>query len=344
MPVTARVVTLEGAYGVCAIQELELPDPGPRQAVLEIYAAGIEHAQLHQIEEPQPVPVIPGREGTARVLEVGRDVTRVSAGDTVLVTPWGAEPDREPQLPIVEFDDGTLAAVAPAGTWATNAVVDEQFLVPIPDLPDKESAAVLGATALLALSAVRTAGMTEGATVAVFGCAGAGLSTIAAAAAAGAGTIIAVARDDARLEAARSLGATETLNLSAAAAIERIGELAPDGVECLFDCVYEFETGARPGRALVRADGAAVAVASPGTDERRVELDALVAAHGYVLPAAPHTDADVAALLEWLEGGRVSLPTIVTYRCTIEQVNEATQLLENGEITGQAVMVVEPLR
>ncbi len=344
MPLTARVVTLEGGYGVCAIQELELPDPGPRQAVIEIYAAGIEHAQLHQVEEPQPVPVIPGREGTARVLAAGSDVTRVSAGDIVLVTPWGVAPDREPELPLVEFDDGSLVAVAPAGTWATNAVVDEQFLVPIPDLPDKEGAAVLGATALLALSAVRTAGVAEGATVAVFGCAGAGLATIAAAAAAGAGRIIAVAREDARLQAARALGATETLALGAAAAIERIGELAPDGVDQLFDCVYEFEAAERPGRAVVRTDGAAVAVASPGTDARRAELVELVAACDYTLPAAPRVDADVAALLEWLESGRLPLPTIVTYRCTIEQVNEATQLLESGEIAGQAVMVVEPLR
>jgi len=67
MPTTARVVVLEGDFGVCAIQELELPDPGPHQAVLEIYAAGIEHGQLQQVEESQPLPLIPGREGTARL-------------------------------------------------------------------------------------------------------------------------------------------------------------------------------------------------------------------------------------------------------------------------------------
>ena len=76
MPTTARVVVLEGDYGVCAIQELELPDPSPHQAVVEIYGAGIEHGQLQQIEEPQATPIIPGREGTARVLEVGSAVTR----------------------------------------------------------------------------------------------------------------------------------------------------------------------------------------------------------------------------------------------------------------------------
>lgn len=344
MPTTARVVVLEGEFGVCAIQELELPDPGPHQAVLEIYSAGIEHGQVHQIEEPQPLPVIPGREGTARVLEVGGDVTRVKVGDTVLITPWSADPGRAPELPLVEFDDGTETEVHPAGAWGTNLVLDEQFAVPIPNLPDKEGAAVLGNTSLLAASAVRTAGVSAGDTVAVFGCAGAGLSTIAAAAVAGAGAIIAVAREDERLEAARAAGATETLNLSSAAAVERLAEIVPGGVDHLFDCVYEFETGSRPGRAPVREGGSATAVGSPGAEERREAFDALVAANGYTLPAIPNPDEDVARLIQWVEDGRLPIPTIVTFRCTIEQVNEATQMLESGDIVGQAVMVVEPLR
>ncbi len=344
MPTTARVVVLEGDYGVCAIQELDLPDPGSHQAVLETYAAGIEHGQLHQVEEPQETPVIPGREGTARVLAVGLGVTRVEVGDTVLVTPWSAVPGREPELPLVEFDDGAEAEVAPGGTWGTNLVIDEQFLVPIPDLPDKEGAAILGNTALLALSAVRTAGVGAGDSVAVFGCAGAGLSVIAAAAAAGAGAIIAVAREDERLEAARAAGATETLNLSAAAAAERLAEIVPGGVDHLFDCVHEFETASRPGRAPVREGGSAIAVAAPGTDERRAELDAIAAASGYAFPDPPNPDEDVPELLQWIEDGRLPLPAIVTFRCTIEQVNEATAMLENGEIAGQAVMVIEPLR
>ena len=344
MPTTARVVVLEGDFGVCAIQELDLPDTDRHQVLLETYAAGIEHGQLHQVEEPQELPVIPGREGTARVLEVGLDVTRVEVGDVVLVTPWSAVPDREPQLPRVEFDDGAEAEVAPGGTWATNLVIDEQFLVPIPNLPDKEGAAILGNTALLALSAVRTAGVGEGDTVAVFGCAGAGLSVIAAAAEAGAGAIVAVAREDERLEAARAAGATETLNLSAAAAVERLAELAPEGVDHLFDCVHEFEAATRPGRAPVREGGSAVAVASPGTDERRAELDALASSSGYTRPAPPNPDEDVPELLARIEDGRLPIPVIVTFRCTIEQVNEATAMLEAGEIVGQAVMVIEPLR
>ena len=344
MPTTARVVVLEGEFGVCAIQELELPDPRPHQVVLETYAGGIEHGQLQQVEEPQPIPVIPGREGTARVLELGSEVSRVKVDDIVLVTPWGAEPGREPEFPLVEFDDGTETEVAPAGMWGTNLVVDEQFVVPIPNLPDKEGAAVLGNTALLAASAVRTAGVGEGDTVAVFGCAGAGLSTIAAAAVAGAGTIIAVSRGDERLEAASAAGATETLNLSSAAAVERLAELVPGGVDHLFDCVYEFETGSRPGRTPVREGGSALVVASPGTEERQEELDALVASGGYTLPDPPDPDRDVPMLLDWVEDGRLPIPTVVTFRCTIEQVNEATAMLEAGEIVGQAVMVIEPLR
>ena len=344
MPTTARVVVLEGDYGVCAIQELELPDPSPHQVVVEIYGAGIEHGQLQQIEEPQATPIIPGREGTARVLEVGSAVTRVKVEDTVLVTPTSADPAREAELPTIEFDDGTVTEAGPTATWGTNAVIDEQFLVPIPNLADKEGATILGHTTMLAVSAVRTAGVASGESVAVFGCAGVGLSVVAAAAVAGANPIIAIDRDDARLEAAAKLGATTTLNLSSAAAIEKLAELAPGGVAHLFDCVYEFATSTRPGRTPVRDGGSALVVASPGTKARRAELDGIIAKHGYSEPEAPDPDADTKTLLGWIEAGEPDLSVIVSKRFTIEEVNEATQLLENGEITGQAVMVIEPLR
>ena len=337
MPEPARVVVLEGDYGVCAIQELELPAPGPGQALVEMYAAGVGHAQLHQIEEPRSTPLIPGREGTARVLAIGEGVTRVAAGDTVLVTPWPAVAG-ELRLPAITFDDGSVAEVPPAGTWATNAVVDERLLVPMPDLPDKEAAAALGDTAMLALAAVRSAGVAAGERVAVFGCGGMGLAAVAIATAAGADPVIAVDRDPARRDAARAAGAAQALDADAAA------ELAPGGVDRLLDCVYEYEAEARPGRGLVREGGSAVAVAGPGTDARRAELAAIAAANGYALPAAPDPDADAATLLAWLEDGQLPLETIVAYRCTIEQVNEVAQMLESGEIAGQAVMVIEPLR
>lgn len=339
MPEPARVVVLEGDYGVCAIQELELPDPGPGQALVEMYAAGVGHAQLHQIEEPRSVPLIPGREGVARVLAVGEGVTRVATGDTVLVTPWPAAAAGEPRLPAVAFDDGTVAEIPPAGTWATNAVVDERLLVPMPDLPDKEAAAALGDTAMLALAAVRAAGVAAGERVAVFGCGGMGLAAVAIAAATGADPVIAVDHDPARRDAARAVGAAMALDADAAGA-----ELAPGAVDRLLDCVYEYEAEARPGRGLVREGGSAVAVASPGTDARREELAAIAAASGYALPDAPDPDADAATLLAWAADGRLPLETIVAYRCTIEQVNEVGQMLESGEIAGHAVMVIEPLR
>ena len=96
----------------------------------------------------------------------------------------------------------------------------------------------------------------------------------------------------------------------------------------------------------MRAAGVAAGerVAGPGTDARREELAAIAAANGYALPDAPDPDADAATLLAWAANGRLPLETIVAYRCTIEQVNEVAQMLESGEIAGQAVMVIEPLR
>ena len=55
-----------------------LPDPGPTQVEVKLFASGICHSQLHQLGRPNsPVPMVLGHEATGVVTRVGRDVTYV---------------------------------------------------------------------------------------------------------------------------------------------------------------------------------------------------------------------------------------------------------------------------
>jgi len=92
-------------------------------------------------------------------------------------------------------------------------------------------------------AAINTGGVTRGDTVAVFGCGGVGNAAIAGSKLAGARTIIGVDIDDRKLEWARSMGATHTINSSSVDAVEAIHGLTGGvGVDVAIEAVGRPET------------------------------------------------------------------------------------------------------
>lgn len=70
-----------------SIEEVELADPGPGELRVKIHAAGLCHSDLSAIngDRPWPVPIVPGHEAAAEVLEVGAGVLDVKVGDHVVL-------------------------------------------------------------------------------------------------------------------------------------------------------------------------------------------------------------------------------------------------------------------
>jgi Zn-dependent alcohol dehydrogenase len=342
VPSGARVIVLEGS-GVYLVREVDLPDPGPGQVLLQVLAAGIGAPQVHRVVEPPGGLTLAGDEGVARVLACGPGVEGLSEGDLVAVTPFGAPGDR---TVTVELDEGETEPSA-SFTFATNAVVDARRLVPMADLRDREALAVLGATALTGLAAIEFGDSLAGRAVAVFGVSGTGLSAVVAAREAGAAVIIAIDRDDRRLALARSLGAAHTVKATTAAALaEVMVATGGRGVDLLVDCPYDYRTKDRPGARPLAVGGVAVLAGLPGTESEADALDRIAAAGGYqrIDPASVNAAALVAHAREWAGSGALPLGSIVTARYTIEAVNEAVRDLENGDIVGQGILVIEPLR
>ena len=104
-----------------------------------------------------------------------------------------------------------------------------------PELPLDE-AALFGCAVLTGVGAVvNTAQVRAGASTAVIGLGGVGLASVLGARAAGARQIVAVDLSDAKLELAKSLGATHTFNASAPDTVEQIREATAGGVEYAFE-------------------------------------------------------------------------------------------------------------
>jgi S-(hydroxymethyl)glutathione dehydrogenase/alcohol dehydrogenase len=98
------------------------------------------------------------------------------------------------------------------GTMASATVVPEAAAIALPDGVDPAVAALIGCCVTTGVGAVlKTAQVPAGASVAVIGLGGVGLSCVMGAALAGAARIVAIDRVAAKLDVARTLGATDGL-------------------------------------------------------------------------------------------------------------------------------------
>jgi putative PIG3 family NAD(P)H quinone oxidoreductase len=119
-----RAITLPTFGGPEVLTLADIPEPavGPSDVLVEVAAAGVNHADLAQREghypPPPGAPDWPGMEVSGTVVRVGAAVTKWAVGDRV-------------------------CALIPGGGYAERAVVPEGLLLPVPDTIDLVDAAGL---------------------------------------------------------------------------------------------------------------------------------------------------------------------------------------------------------
>jgi Zn-dependent alcohol dehydrogenase len=365
MPTPARVVVVPPHPGPLEVQDVTLPDPGPHQVVVKLLSSGVCHSQLHQMHAPRQNPVVLGHEATGTVMAAGRRVNHVREGDTAIVTwvPRNAPRTRRRAEPIaLRLADGSEALSQNVFTWADHTLADEQFVVKVPSTIQKDVTAIIGCAVITGAGAVKnTAGVRAGQSVAVFGVGGVGLSAIAAARQVGASPIIAVDLSDQKLEFAQRFGATHRVNASEGDPVQAIRDLTTGeggsydilgrpitGVDYAFDCIglkitmEQIVAAARSGHFGAKEGGTAVLVGVPGAKPEINALDLLVHEKKFIgsIGGSCHPDRDFPVFLDWHEKGILDLNALVTARYGLDQINEATHALENGQIFGRAILTL----
>lgn len=213
--------------------DLEIPSLKLGQVLVDLAFAGICHTQLLEIRGKRgPDPFLPhclGHEGSGVVIEVGAGVTKVKPGDEVVLS-WIKGSGLDVPGTVYRWGGRDVNAGG-VTTFGYRMVVSENWLTRKPrDLPMRE-AALLGCAIPTGFGAVyNSGGFRPGEKVAVFGAGGIGLSAIVAAAAGGAAAVIAIDKLASKLDVARRLGATHTVDAAAvndvAAAIrEQVGAI-----------------------------------------------------------------------------------------------------------------------
>src|SRR5262249_55712842 len=221
------------------LEEIRAPTPRHGEALVRVTACGVCHTDLHVIkgEVPFPTPAVLGHEISGTIVEVGEAVDTPSAGDQVVGTfimPCGGcracAVGREDlcekffelnRLRGTPYDgearlfrsDGSPLAMYSMGGLAEYAVVPARALFPLPGGVPFEDAAVFGCAAMTAYGAVtQSAELHPGERVVVVAAGGVGSLIVQFARAFGAQQVVAVDVGEEKLEAARSLGATETVD------------------------------------------------------------------------------------------------------------------------------------
>lgn len=363
MSTRAQIVVLPVKEGPLEVQELTLPDPEPHQVVVRQFASGICHSQLHQMHRPRSSPTFLGHESTGVVIQVGSAVTEQREGDRVMVSWVPRRPmGRRVESAAVPLPDGSVALSQGVFTWADCTIADEAYVTPLPDWAPTDVTAIIGCAVMTGAGAVaRTADVRPGQSVAIFGVGGVGLSAVAAAAAIGADPVIAVDLDASKLEMARSFGATHLVNASETDAVEAIRELTRQpgdaesemrpagGVDFAFDCIgvpvtmTQILDAVRFGILGDVRGGTAVLVGVPGEN---IELNTRAVLMGEKiyrgsLGGSSRPDRDFPMFLHWYQQGKLDLDRLVTRRYRLDEINEATDALEHGEILGRSIIVLE---
>ena len=361
MGTPARVVVLPVDSYTLRIESLELPNPGPNPVVVQQFASGIRHSQLHQMHGKRKTPVILGHESTGVVLETGSDVTHVAPGDTVMVT-WVPRQATAASIPPIaatlQVSDG-VAASQNVFTWADHTIADQQYVVKVDPNIKTDVTAIIGCAVMTGAGAViNTADVKPNESVAIFGVGGVGLSAVVGARMAGANPIIAVDLDDEKLAFAKSFGATHVVNASKEDPIAAIHALTVrddrftfagqpvSGADYAFDCIGIKQTMAqivsacRSGHFGAEAGGKAVLVGVPTTLAEINAGDLLVNEKQFIgsIGGSCAPDRDFPRFLEWEDNGDLALDQMVTERFSIDQINEATDALAAGKITGRAIL------
>ena len=309
---------------------------------------------------PGKLPMVLGHESAGVVEQVGSDVHYVKPGDHVITClsvfcghcescltghlSLCQEPETNrssKEEPRLSQNEQPLTPFAQLGSFAEMMLVHEHALVKVREDMPMDRAALIGCGVTTGIGAViHTAAVEPGATVAVIGCGGIGLSAINGAALAGASRIIAVDMVASKLELARKFGATDLVDASDGESVQKVIEMTGGGVHYSFEAIG-LKATAEQAFQMLRAGGTATVIGMipPGQ---------MVSVHGVDFLAEKKIQGsmmgsnrfrvDMPRFVDFYLQGKLHLDDMISNRIGLSDINEGMAALETGEIARSVIM------
>ncbi|WP_327433739.1 S-(hydroxymethyl)mycothiol dehydrogenase [Streptomyces sp. NBC_01236] len=355
-----RAVVARGKGAPVSLETIIVPDPGPGEALVKVEACGVCHTDLHYREGGinDDFPFLLGHEAAGVVESVGEGVTDVAPGDFVILN-WRAVCGQcracrrgRPQYCFNTHNakqkmtllDGTeLSPALGIGAFAEKTLVAAGQCTKVDRAASAAAAGLLGCGVMAGIgAAINTGNVGRGDTVAVIGCGGVGDAAIAGARLAGAAKIIAVDIDERKLDTAKKIGATHTVNSRQGDPVEAVRELTGGfGADVVIEAVGRPETYKQAFYARDLA-GTVVLVGVP-TPEMKLELPLLdVFGRGGALKSSWYGDClpsrDFPMLIDLYLQGRLDLDAFVTETIALEDVEKAFERMHGGDVLRSVVV------
>jgi len=316
------------------IVELELPDPGPGELLIEIGAASLCRSDLSVVTGARvwPLPMV-----------IGGKCTRCRGGEPWLCDVGGAANGKGELLTggtRLTHNGEKLHHHMGVAAFAEYTLVAEASAVKVPSGLAASDTCVFGCAVLCGGgTSVNTARVGEHDSVAVVGLGAVGLSAILGAKAAGAGQIVALDRLETKLPPASSLGATDVLVADEQAPASVAAQTA-GGVDHAIEASGTLE-GFELATRLVRRGGTVTTLGLPGPGvSHDLALAPLVVSgiriQGSYLGSCV-TKRDVPRFIELYREGRFPADALVSHHIELDDINVALDRLANGEALRQVI-------
>lgn len=349
------------------IGDVALAGPGPGEVLVEIAASGLCHSDLSVLDgsRPRKLPLVMGHEASGIVREVGAGVTEFADGDHVVfsfvpvcgrcsfcASGRGALCEPGAQANVA----GTLLSGARRFTNSESEVCNhhlgvsgfsqftvaaQESLVKIDASLPLIKAALFGCAVMTGVgTVVNTARVVPGASVAVFGMGGVGLSAIMGARAAGANPIVAVDRFDDKLKLAREVGATDTVNVTQDDPVAAIRELTGGGVDYAFESVGN-ENVLMQAYESTRRGGTTITVGLPAPDKMfsvpavGITLEERTIKGSYMGSSVPRRD--IPRYIAMYQSGILPVDKLHTHTLRLEEINAGFDRLAQGQAVRQVI-------
>jgi S-(hydroxymethyl)glutathione dehydrogenase / alcohol dehydrogenase len=367
---TVRAAVLDAPGVPTTTTTLELIEPREGEVRVRLQAAGVCHSDLHvrDGEWARPTPMAMGHEGAGVVDAVGPGVDGLRPGQPVALSwlvpcgvcrgcrsgrPWictdspsfrhrlldGTVPFRR-----VDGDRGPVLAYCGIATMAEAVVVPAAAAIPLPDGVDPAVAALIGCCVSTGVGAVlKTATVPAGATVAVIGLGGVGLSCVMGAILAGASRIVAVDRVPAKLATAQAIGATDGLLAGddPVATLALLRDLTDGGPEFVFEAIGRVPTVELAIDALPLGGTAVLVGMTPLGARAAFDVYPFVdgsrrilgSNYGFADPAL-----DFPRYAQWHLEGRLPIERLIDRRIGLDELEAAFDRLRAGDGLRQVIV------
>jgi S-(hydroxymethyl)glutathione dehydrogenase/alcohol dehydrogenase len=329
--------------------DIAIPELSRGQVLVSVAYSGVCHSQLMEVRgyrgEDKFLPHLLGHEGTGRVEAVGEGITKVKAGDWVVMG-WIKGSGIEAGGVKYSHGDRQINAGG-VTTFNEMAVVSENRLVLLPQGVPLDIGVLFGCALPTGAGIVtNTIKPVAGSTLAVFGLGGIGMSALMATQLFDCAQVVAIDINPDKLELAKEFGATHVIDARQSGVLEQIRQMTGGaGTD------YAIEA---TGRALtielafdaVRRGGGLCVFASHPAHGSRISLDPFELICGKRILGSwggeCRPDEDIPKFADLYRQGRLPLEKLITKCYRLDQINEALDDLEAQRV-GRPLLEISPL-